>query len=201
MPHIRCNRHKDLTLKITIGLVNHHPSSSMSVETYHGVIASAKTYCGNSNLNEAVQWQSLGRDGADVLVNSSGKPAVLTIIGAIINDKLIAGPLGNFQSREDNYSRSDNKMRCDQAKLVVVIGTPPQTEHPKWAQDFEMATKNLREIQENMAKSKPNAPRLHFLDLKTGNVRFTHALWEKKVRPYDAHMYIYLWFRAIVHTG
>ena len=144
-------------------------------------------YCGDGNLSETVHWQSLGRDGADMLVDSDGKLVTLTIIRAIVNDKLIAGPLGNFQSQEDNFSRSDNKMRCDQAKLVVVIGTPSQFDHPEWAQDFETAMKNLKEIQETVAKSKPNAPHLHFLDLKTGNVRFTHALWEKKVKVYDTY--------------
>jgi len=145
-------------------------SSSMSTNTYHGLIASAKTYCGDSNLTETVHWQSLGRDGADMLVDSDGKLVTLTITGAVINDKLITGPLSNFQSQEDNFSRSDNKMRCDQAKLVIVIGTPSQSDHPEWAQDFETAMKNLKEIQETVAKSKPNTPCLHFLDLKTGNV-------------------------------
>jgi len=143
-------------------------SSSMSTDTYHGLIA--KTYCGDSNLTETVHWQSLGRDGADMLVDSDGKLVTLTIIRAVINDKLIAGPLGNFQSQEDYFSRSDNKMRCDQAKLVVVISTLSQSDHSEWAQDFETAMKNLKEIQETVAKSKSNTPCLHFLDLKMGNV-------------------------------
>jgi len=107
-----------------------------------------------------------------------------------VNDKLIAGPLGNFQSQEDKPSKFDNKMHCDQAKLVVVIGMPSRSEHPSWAQDFELATKNLKEIQETIVKSKPNAPHLHFLDFKAGDLataRFTHALWEKKVNLFDLH--------------
>src|SRR5438309_6103430 len=114
---IRCYQPKKLTLKIAIPQQT-AISSSMSTNTYHGLIASTKTYCGDSNLTEMVHWQSLGQDGADMLVDSNGKLVTLTIIGAIVNDKLITGPLGNFQSQEDNFSMSDNKMRCDQAKLV-----------------------------------------------------------------------------------
>jgi len=179
------------TLKVPIRPMDDHTSSSMSVNNYHGLISDAKTYCAYSDLNKTIQWQSLGREGADVLVDSDGKPAALTIVGAVVNDKLIAGPLGNFQSQEDKPSKFDNKMHCDQAKLVVVIGMPSRSEHPNWAQDFESATKNLKEIQEAVVKLKPNAPRLHFLDFKAAGdlatARFTHALWEKKVNFLDPH--------------
>ena len=95
-------------------------------------------------------------------------------------------PLGTRNGRWSLWSWMQKRLG-DQAKLVVIISTPSQFDHPKWAQYFEMAMKNLKEIQETVAKSKPNVPCLHFLDLKTGNVRFTHALWEKKVKVYDTY--------------
>lgn len=155
----------------------------MPRKSYHEIISSTKAYCAHDDLIKNTQWNSLGRDGADVLNDRDGTPAILTIIGEIVNDKLIVGPLGNFQSQEDKF-KSDNKMTCDQAKLVVVIRSPSRSDHPNWAGDYEGATKNLKDIQETVAKSKPNAPRQYFLDFKTGNVpttRFTHILWEKKV--------------------
>jgi len=133
---------------------------------------------------------SLGRDGADVLNDHDGTPAILTIIGEIVNDKLIVGPLGNFQSQEDKF-RSDNNMTCDQAKLVIVIRAPSRSDHLNWAEDYEGAMKNLKNVQETVAKSKANAPQQYFLDFKTDDIpttHFTHVLWEKKVNlPQKRH--------------
>jgi len=174
----------------------------MSPQNYHDSVSNAETYCAHKNLTRTTRWDSLGRDRADILVHSNGKPASLTIVGTIVNDKLIAGPLGNFQYQDKKFSNYDSKMDCSRSKIVVVINTPSSSDYPIWAQDYEAVTKNLKDIQETAAKSKPNAPRQHFLDLKTGpvpSVRFTHALWEKKVSKHKIHQYCDSSYSTTVH--
>jgi len=81
----------------------------MSPQNYHDSVSNAETYCAHKNLTRTTRWDSLGRDGADILVHSNGKPASLTIVGIIVNDKLIAGPLGNFQYQDEKFSNYDSK--------------------------------------------------------------------------------------------
>jgi len=76
----------------------------MSPQYYHELISNAETHCAHQNLTQNTRWESLGRDGADILVDSNGKPVILTIIGTIVNDKLIAGSLGNFQNQDEKFS-------------------------------------------------------------------------------------------------
>jgi len=96
----------------------------------------------------------------------------------------------------------DSKMNCSRLKIVIVINTPSPSDYPIWAEDYGAATKNLKEIQEMIAKSKPNVPCQYFLDLKAGTIptiRFTHTLWEKKLNMYKIHLHHNSSYGATVH--
>jgi hypothetical protein len=157
--------------------------SHSSTATLQAKLLKSKQYLAHEGSVGYASWEKFpGRDNAHTLMKD-GEAAILVVVGQILTDRLAMGPLGTFQIQEEKQFDSGFRIECKDTKISFFLGRP--TSHENWAQDFDMAIKNVTAIQEKVAVG--TAPRLWFLDKnqQSATLKFGRNLWEKKVNVND----------------
>lgn len=140
-------------------------------------------YAANPELKKNVSWNN------DSVLSHDEIPIPIGIVGVISKNRLRLDALGDFQYQEEQGQSWTNRKSCSDAKLTLVLNRPPVA--TGFASDWDVALRSFGDLQELAAVGK--APREHFIQKNTSNksssLRFSHKLWEKRVRSCSFWLY------------
>jgi hypothetical protein len=128
-----------------------------------------KTYAAAAAFLSHIGW---GQDGSAHMVQNKvdKKDSVIIVVGKVINDRLFCRPAGN-------WSVGNQYGSLKSAKYAFTIGQPDEE---VFANDFDIAFKNLAKIQANIASTPHREHLLIGEGEQIHNIRFTANVFEER---------------------
>ena len=128
-----------------------------------------KNYVAAATFLSCVGW---GQNGsANTLVEKQNRePAVLIVVGKVVNDRVFCGPSGNWSTNNKFGSLKE-------AKYQFAIGRPDEE---LFAKEFDTAFKTLGKVQSGIASTQERQHLLVGEVDKINNIRFSANVFEER---------------------
>lgn len=139
-----------------------------TLKTHRSNLLLTDTYVATPGFLSGIGWQ-VENSGHVVVKKESSEDCVITVVGKIVDYRLLVGLHGNYSSKEFGDLST--------AKFLFHLGKSEQT---PFEEDFEKVMQNFEKIQVQVAGS-PNRVNFIASDMQIQMLRFTRAVFEKCV--------------------